>query len=97
LHERLRSWLDAAVDTPLLAGWVYLLLTLAALVPAWRRCRAEPRAALAMALLASGLGYFLSLPLLSGSAEFRYLNWMILASLLGSLLLFRSGGAHRRD
>lgn len=69
-------------------GWLYLLLAVGAgiaAVPGFLRDR--PHAALAGAVAASALAYALPLALVSGSAEFRYLNWPILASLLAPLLL----------
>ena len=56
-----------------------------AAVPGFLRDR--PHAALAGAVAASALAYALPLAFVSGSAEFRYLNWPIFAALLAPLLL----------
>lgn len=75
-------------DGPLFWGWLYLLLAAGAgvaAVPGF--LRGQPHAALAGAVAASGLAYALPLALVSGSAEFRYLNWPMLAALLAPLLL----------
>ncbi len=88
LREALLAFGRAQTDGPLFWGWLYLLLALAAglaAVPGFLRDR--PHAALAGAVAASALTYALPLTFVSGSAEFRYLNWPILAALLAPLLL----------
>ncbi len=75
-------------DTPLFAGWMYLLLALATALWAGFR-RGRPEAALGGAVALSALSYALPLALASGSAEFRYLAWPVLAALLAPLLLAR--------
>ena len=74
------------VDTPWFAGWIYLLASVLVMALGWRR-RAVPQAGLAAAVAASGLAYALPLALVSGSAEFRYLVWPVLASLMAVLLV----------
>jgi hypothetical protein len=74
------------VDTPLFAGWLYLAAA-AIVLALGRRRRAVPQAGLAAALAASALCYALPLSLVSGSAEFRYLVWPVLASLMAVMLM----------
>lgn len=75
----------AARSTPLFAGASYLGLALLALLLAAGRLHAESRAAV-VALAASAWANALPLLLISGSAEFRYLAWTALASVLGAAL-----------
>ena len=78
--------LQAMVDTPLFAGWIYLLVCVGVMLAGARRMARHPPAGLAAAVAASSLAYALPLALASGSAEFRYLAWPVLAT-LASLLL----------
>jgi hypothetical protein len=87
LHDRMLAGLRALVDTPLFAGWIYLLLCLAVIGFAWRRGAGHPPLALAAAVAASSLLYALPLALVSGSAEFRYLAWPVLATLAALVLV----------
>ena len=85
LHRLVQPRLDALVDTPLFAGWLYLLLSVGVLAfTAIRRRGAHD--SLAAAVAASGL--LLALPLLpfAPSADFRYLAWMVAASLMALML-----------
>jgi hypothetical protein len=77
--------LNRAVGTPLFAGWLYLMLALAVVAAGLRR--RDPRARLASATAASGLCYALPLLVAAGSAEFRYLSWLVSATILSLLLL----------
>lgn len=86
LQARVAQGLVGLVDSPWFAGWAYLLAALAVTGLGWRR-RAVPRAGLAAALAASALCYALPLSLASGSSEFRYLAWPVLASLMALVLL----------
>ena len=82
--------LSSLSGTPLFAGWLYLLLAFATVVVAVvlaARGRALPQAGLTAAVALSCLTYSLPLTLLAGSAEFRYLAWPVLASLLAPVLL----------
>ena len=79
----------AAIDTPLYAGWLYLLLCAAVAVAGLRR-RDVPPAQLAATAALSALAYALPFALLSGSAEFRYLAWPVLACGMSALLLLVS-------
>jgi len=83
------------VDTPWFAGWLYLVgaAILMALGWVWRRM---PHAGLGAALAASSLGYALPLSLASGSSEFRYLAWPLLASLMALVLLGLAGWLRAR-
>ena len=91
LQTRIAAGLVGIVDTPWFAGWIYLSVSALVLVLGWRR-RATPLAGLAAALAASALCYALPLSLASGSSEFRYLVWPVLASLMALVLLALSGG-----
>ena len=93
LHARALAALRSLIDTPLFAGWIYLALCLAVIVIAAvpRRHAAagaarSPSLTLAAAVAASSLTYALPLALASGSAEFRYLAWPVLATLAAILL-----------
>lgn len=77
----MESWRTSAA----LAAWPYLLLGLAALIPAWRRRQSELGSA-ALAVLGSGLLYALPLLLIAASAELRYLGWSCVAALIGGAL-----------
>ncbi|MBW8368233.1 MAG: hypothetical protein K0M70_10285 [Arenimonas sp.] len=98
LHARTLDLLRSLIDTPLFAGWIYLVACVAvigvAAVALARRPRHAPGRAsvnaslvLAAAVAASALAYALPLTLASGSAEFRYLAWPVLATLASVLLL----------
>ena len=89
LHERALAGLSALVDTPLFAGWIYLLLCVGVIARVWRQrlpqgaqapAGGHGRRGLAAAVAASALCYALPLALVSGSAEFRYLAWPVLAT-----------------
>lgn len=70
------------VDTPIFAMWFYVLLGLSSLVGR-ERARVDP---LQATVLLSGLFYLLPLPLVSPSAEFRYLSWPVFAALAALVL-----------
>lgn len=74
-------------STPLFAGATWLTLALAAGAWAWRR-RDTERGRAALALAASAWAYALPLALVTGSAEFRYLHWSVIAALLATLAAF---------
>jgi len=99
LHARMLAMLQSLVDTPLFAGWIYLLLCVGVMAAAAaKRVRtagtgaANAAVILAAAVAASSLAYALPLTLASGSAEFRYLAWPVLAA-LAALILFATAGA----
>ncbi len=97
LHDRVLAGLQKLVDTPLFAGWIYLLLCLGVIVfagwrSAWRKGAQHAAHGLATAIAASSLLYALPLALVSGSAEFRYLAWPVLATLAALVLCI----VHRR-
>ena len=87
LNRVVQNGLNALIDTPLFAGWLYLLLSVALAVAAWRR-RTQPQARLVLVLLASTLLYSLPLTLIAGSAELRYLIWLLQGGMVAALLLF---------
>lgn len=87
LHATVRDGLMAIVDTPLFAGWLYLLACLAIAAYAVARFRLGAAIGLAGITAASSLAYALPLAFASGSAEFRYLAWPVLATLAAMALL----------
>jgi len=87
LNRVLQGRLSALIDTPLFAGWLYLLLSLALAMAAWRR-RTQPQARLVLVLLGSAWLYTLPLLVIAPSAEFRYLIWLVQATVLAVLLLW---------
>jgi hypothetical protein len=100
LHERALAGLSALVDTPLFAGWIYLLLCVGVMARVWRQRLSQGaqaptgghgRRGLAAVVAASALFYALPLALVSGSAEFRYLAWPVLATLAALVLLATAG------
>lgn len=86
LQVRVARGLVGIVDTPWFAGWIYLVVSVLVLGLGWCR-RASPLAGLAAALAASALCYALPLALASGSSEFRYMVWPVLACLMAVVLL----------
>jgi hypothetical protein len=86
VHARVLAALQSLVDTPLFAGWIYLLACVGVMAVGIARMARDPRAGLAAAVAASSLAYALPLALVSGSAEFRYLAWPVLATLAALLL-----------
>lgn len=89
IAERLRT-------TPLFAGATWLALALAAALLTWPQRHSESgRAALALAF--SAWAYALPLALVTGSAEFRYLHWSVIASLLAMLAAFTARQRPSRD
>ncbi len=87
--ERLRG-------TPLFAGATWLLLALLAGIAAWRARTTEPGRA-ALALAASSWAYAAPLAIATGSAEFRYLHWSVIAALLATLAAFTARRPPSRD
>ncbi len=85
LHRALQPRLDALVDTPMFAGWLYVGLAAGVLAFTALR-RRGPRDGLAAAVAASGLLLALPLLLLAPSADFRYLAWTVAASLMALLV-----------
>lgn len=87
---------EALRGTPLFAGATWLLLALLAPLAAWRHRASEPARA-ALALAASSWAYAAPLALATGSAEFRYLHWSVIAALLAALAAFTARRAASRD
>ena len=87
LHARVLAALQWLVDTPLFAGWIYLLACAVMMVLGFARRVGDARTGLAAAVAASSLAYALPLALASGSAEFRYLAWPVLATLAALILI----------
>ena len=106
LHARVQATLQGLVDTPLFAGWIYLLVCVGVIFAAAVQLRGTPRPAaagalrrpglwLAAATAASSLAYALPLALVSGSAEFRYLAWPVLATLAALILILTPASLRR--
>ncbi len=81
VRETLVAFWHARVDGPFFMGWLYLLLAFAVTAVAWRR-----RLGLPLALAASSWGMALPLFALAPAADFRYLLWTVVASLLAAML-----------
>lgn len=85
--KKIQSW----IDTPVFAGWIYLCISLlicfGIFIP-----RKSVIAGLAITIAVSSLAYALPLALVSGSAEFRYLAWPVLACWLSLALLLSARG-----
>jgi hypothetical protein len=82
-REVLVSAWNRLVDGPFFMGWLYALLATLVLAVAALRTRVE-----AAALSASGLAMVAPLVVLGPAADFRYLLWLVVASLLSVLLLW---------
>ncbi len=75
---RAMEWLRT---TPLFAGIWYIVIAIIAATIAWRR-RSVRNPLPVLALTASALGNALPLAIISGSCDFRYLIWTVLAALM---------------
>lgn len=89
LHQWFVGLFETLRSTWALAAYPYLVVALAALALAWRR-RHLLGAQAALAACVSGLLYAMPLPLISPSAELRYLGWTCLSSILGIALALSS-------
>jgi len=74
------------IATPLFSGWLYVSVALLVLLGCVVQTTSENRA-LAATIAASGLCYAVPLSVLSGAADFRYLSWLVGASLVAMLLV----------
>lgn len=81
VREALVAHWHRQVDGPFFMGWLYGLVAAVVLVIAARRGRIE-----AASLSASGLAMVAPLVLLGTAADFRYLLWLVVASLLAVVL-----------
>jgi len=88
--ETLQSW----IDTPWFAGWIYLSLALLTCLAIFVKNRSV-QVELSIVVAVSSLAYALPLSIVSGSAEFRYLAWPVLASLISTAILFASWRAEK--
>ena len=84
------SW----IDTPWFAGWIYLALALLTSLSIFLKQSSAGRG-LSVVVAVSSLAYALPLTLVSGSAEFRYLAWPVLASLIAVAILFSTWRAEK--
>lgn len=94
LNRWLQPKLSALVDTPLFAGWLYLVVA-AALVARWARRRDGGFGALSGVVALSALMLAAPLVVLSPSSDFRYLLWSVLATLLAAALALARQPAER--
>jgi hypothetical protein len=79
-HEWLIARLEHGLNNSLFfRGWIYLLVTLAALAWAFRRRRLD---LLTMAIAASSLCYLAPLFVVAPGPDFRYVFWPVIASML---------------
>ncbi|KFN48746.1 hypothetical protein [Arenimonas composti] len=85
LNRWLQPKLSALVDTPVFAGWVYLLLA-AGLVLRWLWRRDGGFGALSGITALSSLALAAPLVLAAPSSDFRYLMWSVAASLFALAL-----------
>ena len=83
IAKRVQTKMSSMTETPLFYGWAYALLALLAFMLAWIR-----RHWFAAMISLSGLCYVLPLVILAPSCDFRYLTWLLLASLLAAISLF---------
>jgi hypothetical protein len=90
-RSRLNNFVMASlfylIGTPLFGGWLYLSIAFLVLVSCIRRS-ARAQHVLAATIATSGLCYALPLTVISGAADFRYLSWLVGASLIAALLRF---------
>ena len=84
---RMMEWLR---PTPLFAGALYVAIAFIAVLIAWRRRRGRDPLPV-LALSASALANALPLAIISPSADFRYMIWSVLASLLALALALQPG------
>lgn len=82
VQNRLGMW----IDTPWFAGWIYLGLALLISLAIFLE-RRTVGIDLSITVAVSSLAYALPLSIVSGSAEFRYLAWPILASLISLAIM----------
>ena len=87
LHRWIIRTAQRLRDTPVFAGWPYLVVGVIAAPLAWRR-RDRFAARIALILIASGALYALPLVFAAPSAELRYLFWPSIASLVAGVLAF---------
>jgi hypothetical protein len=86
LQQWVQSCLNALINTPLFAGWWYVVALLVISILGLTRLK-NTSAALATVVSISALAYALPLTLISGSTDFRYLSWLLLATPIAALLL----------
>jgi hypothetical protein len=85
-QRTMQKAMDSVAWSPYFRPWIYLVLALIFL-PVARRHK------LALSLLASGVLYELTLVPFAPSAEFRYSHWMILCTVLATVLLIKARAA----
>ena len=95
-HAPIQAQLQAWINTPWFAGWIYGLVAAFVLIGAGAE-RMRAGSGLAMATAASGLLLALPLVFLSPSTDFRYINWLLAAALLAPLVwrFARPADSHR--
>jgi hypothetical protein len=81
IYRAVMRWLDAT-RFGFFRGWLFASLALGVLLIAWRARRWD-----AVAVAASGLLYIAPYVLITTGSDFRYIWWMVVASLISLLLL----------
>jgi hypothetical protein len=79
LNHEVQARLSGWIRTPWFAGWIYVVAAVLATAIGAARLGLSSTA---LWLSLSALGYAAPLAVISGSAEFRYLSWLVLGSLL---------------
>ncbi len=86
-RQRILSLLQSGIDTPMFATWIYLSIAVLLAGGIFLR-NTSATSGLAISVAVSSLAYALPLALVSGSAEFRYMAWPLLACLMSLALMF---------
>jgi hypothetical protein len=73
--------MEKVADTPLFSGWVYFVVGIV-LIPLCRRDR------IAGVLVASALLYELGLFWVTPALDYRYVHWMVVATIIAAIRLF---------
>lgn len=81
LYERVTAGLDATRGI-FFRGWLFGLGAIIVVILGWRRQRWS-----ALAVCASGLCYVAPYSIVTTGSDFRYIWWMVVATLIGALLL----------
>jgi hypothetical protein len=91
LYDRVTGWLTATKGI-FFRGWVFVLASIGMVLLAWRRRRWST-----VAVCGSGLCYVAPYLVFTTGSDFRYIWWMVVATLLGALLLLFEGDEARGE